>query len=112
MSAYVYVRSEPGLWTVGYYDAAGKWQSESDHDSSEAAAERVGLLNGGPDLTPALVRSIALVKDRDHYKARCERMREAIASAITRLDDWQFPNSQPIAEDIADDLRAALKDSP
>lgn len=43
---WVYVRSEPGLWTVGFYDPSGKWQSDSDHDSPEAAAERVGYLSG------------------------------------------------------------------
>ena len=44
---YVYQRSEPGLWTVGYYDPDGNWHSESDHDSTEKAAERVHYLNGG-----------------------------------------------------------------
>jgi hypothetical protein len=46
-STYVYIRSEPGLWTVGFYDPAGKWHSDSDHDSREAAADRVHWLNGG-----------------------------------------------------------------
>lgn len=44
---YVYKDSEPGLWTVGYYDPAGKWQPESDHYSADKAAERVRYLNGG-----------------------------------------------------------------
>lgn len=44
--SYVYIRSEPVLWTVGFYDPAGKWQPESDHGSSEQAAERVAYLNG------------------------------------------------------------------
>lgn len=44
---YVYVRSEPGLWTVGFYDPTGKWISESDHSSADDAAERVHWLNGG-----------------------------------------------------------------
>lgn len=43
---YVYIKSEPGLWTVGFYDPAGEWQPESDHTSSEKAAERVAWLNG------------------------------------------------------------------
>ena len=45
---YVYIRSEPGLWTVGFYGPDGKWHAESDHDSSEDAARRVAWLNGGP----------------------------------------------------------------
>jgi hypothetical protein len=48
MSTYVYIRSEPGLWTVGFYKPDGKWEAESDHSSSEAAAERVHWLNGKP----------------------------------------------------------------
>lgn len=44
---YVYVQSEPGLWTVGFYDPDGKWHSDSDWDIKEGAAERVHWLNGG-----------------------------------------------------------------
>lgn len=46
-TAYTYVRSEPGLWTTGYYDPDGKWQPDSDHGSQEEAATRVHWLNGG-----------------------------------------------------------------
>jgi len=51
---YVYVRSEPNLWTVGFYDPQGKWHSESDHDVREEAAERVAWLNGGGTEKPVL----------------------------------------------------------
>jgi hypothetical protein len=44
---YVYRRSEPQLWTVGFYDPSGQWQPESDHDNRDLAAERVHWLNGG-----------------------------------------------------------------
>ena len=43
---YVYIESEKGLWTVGFYSPDGKWHPESDHDSTEKAAERVHYLNG------------------------------------------------------------------
>lgn len=43
---YVYKQTEPGLWTVGYYEPSGKWIPESDHDTPQAAAERVHYLNG------------------------------------------------------------------
>lgn len=43
---YVYILSEPGLWTVGFYDPAGKWQPESDHESTDAAGDRCNYLNG------------------------------------------------------------------
>lgn len=43
---WVYLQSEPGLFTVGYYDPKGKWHADSDHDTREAAAARVHYLNG------------------------------------------------------------------
>jgi hypothetical protein len=48
MSEYHYIQSEPGLWTVGTGrpGKGGDWEPESDHDTREAAAERVRYLNG------------------------------------------------------------------
>jgi hypothetical protein len=43
---YVYIKSQPGLWTVGFYDPQGEWIAESDHETTESAAERVHWLNG------------------------------------------------------------------
>lgn len=47
MTAWVYLQSEPQLWTVGFYDPKGKWQPDSDHSDSEEAARRCHYLNGG-----------------------------------------------------------------
>lgn len=44
---YVYIQSEPTLWTVGFYNPSGEWNPETDHDSPEEAAKRVAWLNGG-----------------------------------------------------------------
>lgn len=41
MSIWVYVRSEPGLYTVGFYDPQGKWHPDSDYNDSNQAAKRV-----------------------------------------------------------------------
>ena len=43
---YVYIESEPGLWTVGFYSPDGEWHPESDHEVREDAAKRVSWLNG------------------------------------------------------------------
>ena len=46
---YVYIKSEPQLWTVGFYGPTGKWCPESDYGTSEEAAARVHYLNGGKE---------------------------------------------------------------
>lgn len=46
---YVYIQSERGLWTVGFYTPKGKWEPESDHNDKEDAAKRVAWLNGSKE---------------------------------------------------------------
>lgn len=46
-TTWVYVRTEPGVWTVGFFDPKGEWHVDADFPSSEKAAERVHYLNGG-----------------------------------------------------------------
>ena len=45
---YVYIRSEPQLFTVGFYDPQGKFHPDSDWgvDERDQARERVSYLNG------------------------------------------------------------------
>ena len=43
---YVYIQSEPNLWTVGFYDPKGNWNPDSDWGNRKDAAERVAYLNG------------------------------------------------------------------
>lgn len=49
MGQYVYIKSEPNLWTVGFYDPQGEWHLESDWDNGYSAASRVIELNGGKE---------------------------------------------------------------
>ena len=44
---YVYIITEHGLYTVGFYDPSGKWHGDSDWSSREEAAQCVHYLNGG-----------------------------------------------------------------
>ena len=37
------------LWTVGFYTPDGKFNPESDHETPDAAAERVSWLNGNSE---------------------------------------------------------------
>jgi hypothetical protein len=43
---YVYIQSEPALFTVGFYSPDGAWHPDSDHASRNDAAKRVAFLNG------------------------------------------------------------------
>lgn len=57
---YVYIRDEGepgGLWTVGFYGPAGKWQPESGHSTPAQAADRVHWLNGANYAVPALANA-------------------------------------------------------
>jgi len=47
MTNYVYLKTEPQLWTVGFYTPEGKWIAETDCKTESEAAERVHWLNGG-----------------------------------------------------------------
>lgn len=49
MTVYVYIKSEPDLWTVGFYKPDGSWEPESDHGTTDQAAERVAWLNGSKE---------------------------------------------------------------
>jgi hypothetical protein len=56
--SYVYIRSEPNLWTVGFYDPKGTWHPDSDHTDSEKAAKRVAWLNGRAALDDVSLRGL------------------------------------------------------
>ncbi len=45
-NCWVYLKSEPNLYTVGFFDPNGKWNTDSDHETKEEAAKRVSYLNG------------------------------------------------------------------
>lgn len=63
--SWVYVCSEPGLWTVGHCTPDGAWHPDSDHGDRDEAAARVAWLNGsGADgaLVVALRDAVAYVE--------------------------------------------------
>jgi hypothetical protein len=75
---WVYLRSEPGLWTVGYYDCNDRWQSDSDHDSSDDAAKRCAYLNGHDGATAA---------ERDRLRERVTEYRRRLESYADQVTD-------------------------
>lgn len=68
---YVYIKSEPGLWTVGFYKPDGKFEPASDHTVEDEAADRVIELNGGgvhPEIIGDRVhRDMLRGADRDRF---------------------------------------------
>ena len=44
---WVYIKTEPRLYTVGFYKPDGEWVPEADYDNEAEAAARVHYLNGG-----------------------------------------------------------------
>ena len=51
MQTWVYIQSEAGLFTVGFYAPDGTWHQDSDYKADAqgraAAAARCNYLNGG-----------------------------------------------------------------
>ena len=68
MYTYVYIKSEPGLYTVGFWkhpkhpNDRPVWMAESDWDTVQAAAARVNYLNGGPG---HVMRNYVVTEDND-----------------------------------------------
>lgn len=63
-TTWVYLKGEQGpygsIYTVGFYDPAGKWRPDSDWPDDAQAAARVHYLNGGtskPSVTLKVTQS-------------------------------------------------------
>jgi hypothetical protein len=71
---YVYLNSEPGLYTAGFHSADGRWHPESDHDAEDKAARRVAELNGTAELAELrrvnalLVAALERIAQFDEYE--------------------------------------------
>lgn len=91
MTEYHYIRSEPGLWTVGTGTPGkgGNWEPESDWSSPDEAAKRVNFLNGGSDDS-----------DKDTVIAELLEALETIANGTVE-DGWILVAPQFVKEAIA-----------
>ena len=88
--SYVYIRSEPGLWTVGFHGPDGKWTPESDHSDREEAAERVSWLNG--DAGPLLLALADGIDERlDDENADRQAIAEETAALLRKLAGGERP---------------------
>lgn len=90
MMSFVYIQTEPRLWTVGCYDGGGQFQPESDHGTPGEAARHAAWLNGGPEPSPqsecqcarwtAAIARVAVLRSTDIHAGR------QIQAAIDRGD--------------------------
>lgn len=97
---YVYIRSEPGLWTVGFYCPKGKWHPESDHNSRVDAAKRVALLNGIDTSTNQIIKekqqALNLVGNITNH-IFCDTICEPVCNRKKTLQGYEDINGVPCA---------------
>lgn len=67
---YVYIKSEPGLYTVGFYSPDGKWHPERDFDNPDNAAKRVAWLNGSLDYSNIYVKMPPIQSYKVNFKIK------------------------------------------
>jgi len=66
---WVYLVSEPGLYTVGFYSPDGEWHPDTDWPSRNEAANRVSFLNGRSE-SPAVTDGIPALDDATKMGAK------------------------------------------
>jgi hypothetical protein len=105
---YVTRRTEPQLWTVGFFGPDGKFETDSDHDSEKSANDRAIELNGGsPSVHQAPVVPCWMTK-REYFAALA--MQGIVASGEASQispDDMEWVANYSVA--TADALIARLE---
>ena len=87
MSTWVYIKTENELWTTGFYDPEGKFQTDADFDSKLRAATRCAWLNGDAGLKALgnFDRIMKLAERVDRIQARLDRPGDFVRGAGTYL---------------------------
>ena len=82
---YVYIKSSPTTWTVGFYTNEGeRWNAESDHFSEEAAQSQVAYLNGQKDFTEmSTVKELA--DERNALRDEVAELKRDISELVVLL---------------------------
>lgn len=110
---YYYLKSEKYLWTVGCGEGKN-WQPESDHESPEAAAQRVAWLNGktasveAADLRAKLAAAEGVIEEankmletaRDANRDLTEKLATARNKAISLW--YSIGDNQPLRSEGED----------
>lgn len=101
---YVYIHSEHSadhdLYTVGYYDPSGKFQTDSDHSTKEEAANRVIVLNGGklPEPAPSPLPASVGEPDKGKWEIRKEKGKIYIVGERYLAEVFNYGNPDKVAD--------------
>lgn len=106
--AFVYLDSEPGLYTVGHYDPAGHWHALSDHSSEDEAAERCRLLNGG---APAPVKPARRGNGGPYIIGWHELLKVFVVREISSEASYDLPDGYIMIDDSGDGLLDCLAEA-
>lgn len=108
MANYVYIQSEPGLWTVGIYNIDGGFQPESDHGSADEAAARVHYLNGGSVTPPASGVKVGKVY-RFTWRSRGRRRPPGVRIETNTLNRQRLDGADVLVVDTTDGASFAVE---
>lgn len=101
---HVYIKSEPGLWTVGHYAPSGKWHAYSDHSNEDEAARRVAVLNGSDDLNIKCVLD-TLATDAARLRAENAELRRVVEGLLLAANYTGEGDTQEACDESADLFR-------
>ena len=110
---YVYKRTEfPPycLYTVGYYEPNGEWQTDSDHETTETAAERVAWLNGSRPMEQEII-SLLIEQQKYKYGSNAyNALRDKLGTLIPNIIKEQaaLKNAECLFASLSDEERLAL----
>ena len=108
--SYVYVRSEPHLYTVGFYDPDGRWHSESDHISRDDAAAKVHYLNGGREFKGQGIEHVSRRGGEDawpNHHNHCEKALTQLRKIGFYAETLEGQKREPTGEDYNEILGMA-----
>lgn len=109
---WVYLRSEPTLWTVGFYRTDGRWEPDSDHDSADEAAQRVRWLNGAADEHhDRMVRALLLCGDVHDGEDGSVGLvdPQALTHLLDGMDETERAQLSAMASRLSSEMRADRK---
>lgn len=86
--SFIYIKTEPRLWTTGHYDPDGKFHPDDDFGSPEEAADRCAMLNGDKsdnERLESIERSIQSINKKINLIIDAFNAQKEVNASIARL---------------------------